>query len=125
MPADKHWALWTTRHGQKCWDGPFETEGRAWGCLQMIIDAQKPAVIRGTQMSNAVPSAPVAADPAENEFATAQPDSRVSGYGPWFVAGFDSECDGENPDCDQIWEGDQARSDGAGGWLCSTCGQGE
>lgn len=39
--------------------------------------------------------------------------------GPWFDARFDSDCD----DCgDLIQEGDQIRSDGAGGWLCETCG---
>ena len=36
--------------------------------------------------------------------------------GPWFIATFDSECDGE---CGGfIQEGDDARSDGDGGWLC-------
>lgn len=58
----------------------------------------------------------------DNEFTTAQPSRPTlpdSGYGPWFVAGYDSECDG----CPAgIMEGDQSRSDGAGGWLCAECG---
>jgi len=41
-------------------------------------------------------------------------------YGPWFVARFDSECAG--PCGGRIGEGDPARSDGEGGWLCQLCG---
>ena len=124
MPADEHYAFWTNRHGQKCWDGPFDTAGRAWGCLQQIIDAQKTFVIRGTQLSNTVPSAPVSHS-AENEFETARPAAPVpdDGYGPWFTASYDSDCDGG---CGgQIYEGEQSRSDGQGGWLCSFCGKQE
>ena len=40
--------------------------------------------------------------------------------GPWFEARFDSDCDG--PCGGQIFEGDQCRSDGEGGWLCQRCG---
>ena len=43
------------------------------------------------------------------------------GYGPWVTAGFDGECD----DCGApVSEGDSIRSDGAGGWLCASCGDG-
>jgi hypothetical protein len=119
MPAAEHWALWVNRHGQKCWNGPFETEGRAWGSLQQIIDVQKAFVISGTQMSNTVPPAP-----AVSEFAQAQPAPAAdpdTGYGPWFTASYDSDCDGI---CGgRIYEGEQSRSDGDGGWLCSFCGK--
>jgi hypothetical protein len=40
-------------------------------------------------------------------------------YGPWFPARFDGDCDGCGGPFD---EGDQIRSDGEGGWLCSDCG---
>jgi hypothetical protein len=41
-------------------------------------------------------------------------------YGPWITARFDSDCD----DCGgTISEGDEIRSDGAGGWLCQPCGE--
>lgn len=43
-----------------------------------------------------------------------------SRYGPWFTASFDSDCDG--PCGGQIDEGEHARSDGEGGWLCELCG---
>ena len=43
----------------------------------------------------------------------------MSDFGPWIIARFDSECD-----CGaQIFEGDDIRSDGAGGWLCDRCGE--
>lgn len=65
--------------------------------------------------------------PVDNEFTTAKPSradfhpaDESSGYGPWFVAGYDSECDG----CPAgITEGEDSRSDGAGGWLCTSCGE--
>jgi hypothetical protein len=39
--------------------------------------------------------------------------------GPWFTARYTSRCD----DCGEpIFEGDEIRSDGEGGWLCSDCG---
>ncbi len=51
-----------------------------------------------------------------------RPSRRVvtsAGYGPWFAARFDGECaDGGEP----IFAGDQIRSDGEGGWLCTGCG---
>jgi hypothetical protein len=43
-----------------------------------------------------------------------------SGYGPWFTAAFDGGCDGCG---EQIEAGDEIRSDGEGGWLCSDCGE--
>lgn len=40
--------------------------------------------------------------------------------GPWVRASFDGECDG---DCGgSLLEGEDIRSDGQGGWLCSECG---
>lgn len=40
-------------------------------------------------------------------------------FGRWFTASFDSDC----ADCGRfIFEGDQIRSDGDGGWLCTECG---
>jgi len=40
-------------------------------------------------------------------------------FGPWFRAGFDSDCD----ECGGlIIEGERIRSDGDGGWLCDECG---
>ena len=44
---------------------------------------------------------------------------RESDYGPWFPAGFGSDCDGCGS---EILDGDQIRSDGEGGWLCEDCG---
>lgn len=38
--------------------------------------------------------------------------------GPWFSARYESECDCGEP----IRPGDDARSDGDGGWLCADCG---
>jgi hypothetical protein len=47
------------------------------------------------------------------------PDEAKPEYGPWFTARFPGRCDG----CDgRIHEGDQIRSDGQDGWLCSECG---
>lgn len=43
----------------------------------------------------------------------------MSSPGPWFTARFDSDCDGCG---DLIQEGDDIRSDGAGGYLCEPCG---
>jgi hypothetical protein len=44
--------------------------------------------------------------------------------GPWFTAGFDSDCDGTSDDCEgTILEGEQARADGEGGYLCRACGE--
>lgn len=40
--------------------------------------------------------------------------------GPWVVATHDGECDGVCTG--SILEGEQIRSDGSGGWLCSECG---
>jgi hypothetical protein len=40
-------------------------------------------------------------------------------YGPWFTASYDSECD---YCADDIFEGENIRSDGEGCWLCGTCG---
>lgn len=40
--------------------------------------------------------------------------------GRWFTAGFDSECNGCG---DRICEGEQARADGDGGYLCENCGE--
>lgn len=57
--AEEFYALWTTRNGQKLWEGPFVSAGRAWGRLQQIIEAQPGFVLSGTQMSNTVPSRPV------------------------------------------------------------------
>ncbi len=46
---------------------------------------------------------------------------QYSQRGPWFTAGYDSDCDGE---CGgRILEGEQCRADGMGGWLCSACGE--
>lgn len=43
----------------------------------------------------------------------------MNDFGPWFTAGFDSDCD----ECGgPIDEGDRIRSDGEGGWLCEECG---
>lgn len=42
------------------------------------------------------------------------------GMGPWVVAIHDGECDGVCTG--SILEGEQIRSDGTGGWLCSECG---
>jgi len=41
-------------------------------------------------------------------------------FGPWITARFDSDCD-----CcgDPMYEGDEIRSDGEGGWLCGECGE--
>lgn len=90
----------------------------------MIIDAQNAMVIRGTQLSNTVPSAPARA--VGSEFAQATPAPAAdpdTGYGPWFTASYDSDCDGV---CGgRIYEDEQSRSDGAGGWLCSFCGKQE
>lgn len=58
--------------------------------------------------------------------AEASRDWRVRGKhhrdirGPWFGARFPGECDGCGG---AIEEGDQIRSDGEGGWLCSDCGE--
>jgi hypothetical protein len=123
--VDKHFALWVNRHGQRFWQGPFETEGRAWGHLQQIIDAQNSCVICGTQMSKPAPSAPDAR-PAGNEFETAKPGDRGGERGPWFIASYQSPCAGGEPDCaGTILEGDDIRADGDGGWLCLECGQRE
>ena len=40
-------------------------------------------------------------------------------WGPWFTAGYGSECDGCG---DGIRAGDTIRADGQGGYLCSDCG---
>lgn len=66
----------------------------------------------------------------DNEFTTAKPAApagdRGGERGPWFIATFDSDCDGDEPDCGgTIREGEDARSDGAGGWLCLECGRRE
>jgi hypothetical protein len=55
----------------------------------------------------------------DSEFSEAEPDSL---FGVWFTAGFDSDCDGDHEDCRGIFEGEPARSDGQGGWLCALCG---
>jgi hypothetical protein len=50
------------------------------------------------------------------------PPRDTSDYGPWFNARFDGDCD----DCGaSIYEGDEIRSDGAEGWLCERCGEGD
>lgn len=110
--ANQHWALWADRHGQRRWDGPFSTAGQAWGQLQRTLDAQNAMVISGTQLSNTIAFTPPAADLA-SAFASAKPAE--TGYGPWFTATYDSDCDGV---CGgRIFEGDESRSDGDGGWL--------
>jgi hypothetical protein len=54
--------------------------------------------------------------PPPPEPRTWRPDD---GWGSWFTARHYSACYG----CDRpIEPGDQIRSDGAGGWLCVTCG---
>lgn len=45
------------------------------------------------------------------------------GFGPWFPASFDGDCDG--PCTGEIKAGDVIRSDGEGGWLCGDCGRDE
>lgn len=51
----------------------------------------------------------------------------TSAFGPWFVARFESDCDGDGgPQClGVIEEGEPCRSDGDGGWLCQGCGADE
>jgi hypothetical protein len=46
-------------------------------------------------------------------------DPRESEAGPWFIAGFDGECD--LGDCSGISEGDTIRANGSGGWECESC----
>jgi hypothetical protein len=118
--------MWTGRNGQKLWDGPFDTAGRAWGRLQQIIDAQPGFVVSGTQMSNTVPSRPAPDVHPASEFQAAVLSAgpaaeNPDGYGPWFIASFDSDCDG--PCGGEILAGQHSRSDGAGGWLCASCGE--
>jgi hypothetical protein len=51
------------------------------------------------------------------------PPRDTSLFGRWFEAGHDSDCDGE---CGgEIEAGDMIRSDGEGGWLCTSCGADE
>lgn len=38
--------------------------------------------------------------------------------GPWFIAGYDGECDRGDHEID---EGDEIRADGEGGWECRLC----
>lgn len=116
MASDKFYALWVNRNGQRLWDGPFDNPGRATGRLQMLIDAQKEIVLRGTQMSNTVPSR------RASDFQQTRPARKETGTaecGPWIVAQFDSNCDS----CAMgIITGSDIRSDGRGGWLCTECG---
>lgn len=49
--------------------------------------------------------------------ASTRPDGHK--LGPWFSASYAGECDGCG---DPVEVGDQIRSDGDGGWLCSLCG---
>lgn len=46
--------------------------------------------------------------------------SEPAGYGPWFPASYEGECDGCGGD---IMPGDRIRADGQGGWLCEECGE--
>ena len=44
----------------------------------------------------------------------------MTGPGPWFPARYDSDCDGCGG---PIYEGDEIRGDGEGGYLCEACGE--
>lgn len=113
---DKHYALWVDQHGRRCWEGPFDSAGRAWGSMQRTLGVTRAMVICGTQLSNTIPSLPPATAEV-NEFTGAKP---ADGRGPWFRASYPGDCNGE---CGgQIYEGDEIRADGKGGWLCSICG---
>jgi hypothetical protein len=48
------------------------------------------------------------------------PAREDASYGPWISARYPGRCSS----CDErIRDGDQIRSDGEGGWLCSDCGE--
>jgi hypothetical protein len=56
--------------------------------------------------------------PRVTEPRTSRPDDA---WGSWFIARYSSDCAG----CDEpIDPGDQIRSDGQRGWLCTRCGGG-
>jgi hypothetical protein len=114
--AEQHWLLWTGRNGARNWDGPFESAALAWVKKELLPNARNAHVVSGTELANAVPSAPAPA----SEFASAATDPRSAGFGPWFTATYDSGCAG--PCGGKIYEGDEIRADGEGGWLCSVCG---
>lgn len=54
--------------------------------------------------------------------ATLASATRSPAFGPWITASYDGCCAG----CDGlICRGEQIRADGAGSWLCASCGAGQ
>lgn len=98
-----------------------EVEAAAWGSDEVAALVPGPVRCRHElilDQCGLCKPRPPASPPAGTDPFESATDEAGSGKGRWFRANFDSECSG----CDgAIWEGEDIRADGFGGWEGRCC----